>query len=1086
MDSLHAYLFHPITPKEAHMKPTITKWFAVALLALLCVGTSAVFAQGVTTAAINGKVTSTTGEALPGANIIAVHNPTGTTYGTASRPDGRFNLQGMRPGGPYTITVSFVGYKQDKRDDVYLQLSQNLEVNFTMVEQAVEVSGVTVVSERNSVMSSARTGASMSVSREQLEAIPTISRNFSDALKMSPLFAGYNAGGRNSKFNDIKIDGAVFNDLFGLSGTGQPGGGVGTSISLDALQEFQVVIAPFDVRQGGFTGGGINAITRSGTNKFTGSAYYYGQNQDFRGTSPDNLKLKLANYTDWTAGFRVGGPVIENKLFFFVNGEMRKRTDPIARVFGAASNATNQYALKVDSLNRFISILKGKYGYDPGSYTDITKANPLGKIFVRLDYNLSQEHRLSLRNNYGGGSGDSDPSSGAIFPANELYKTNNTTNSTVLQLTSAFGNTMANEAIIGYTTIRDKRDIYGAVFPEIWIKNAGLGGGIDLRAGAETYSNANKLDQDVFEFTDNFTYFMGNHTFTVGTQNYSFKFMNLYIRNLYGNYEFTSLDNFYAGKPSRFQLSYSLLPGVDQPHASFTGLQLGFYAQDEWRILPNLKVNIGLRLDIPTFPDKPLYNPSIDTLFGAQGLATNKVPSGFLLFSPRVGFNFDPTGDRTWQVRGGVGIFTGRISYVWLSNQYGNTGMDLARYDVSAIPSGFTFQPDPYQQSGSRLSLLTPITTTEVDLTDPNFKMPQVFRVNLGVDRELPLGFVGTVEGLLTQTINDIMYQDISLSGPQSSTLTPGGTLVGDGRYVYGTYSTTTNKWTTKRVSPKFTNVIYMTNTSDGYSYNITAQLQRTQVTDGWYANLAYTYGMSKDRNSIGSSQAISQWRYNQVYKDANNPDLAYSTYDLRHHLIGIVSYRFEAVPLFGTTLSLVYEGRSGAPITFYINGDLNGDGQTSNDLAYIPKDANDVILVSSTGAVLAKTDVAYTNLDTYIKNDDYLSSHRGQVAERNGGRIPWSHSLDFSLAQEIPTLPGHKFEIRVDVLNILNLLNHDWGYIPYLANYQDDLLTFHSLDPVTGQPRFRWTKPSATAHPWVNDNLSSRWGAQIGLRYSF
>ena len=936
-------------------------------------------------------------------------------------------------------------------------------------------------------MSSGRTGASMSVSRDQLEAIPTISRNFTDALKMSPLFAGYNAGGRNSKFNDIKIDGAVFNDLFGLSGTGQPGGGIGTSISLDALQEFQVVIAPFDVRQGGFTGGGINAITRSGTNKFTGSVYYYGQNQDFRGTSPDDLKLKLPTYTDYTAGFRVGGPVIENKLFFFVNGEMRKRTDPVTRIFGASANTTNQYALKVDSLNRFVNILKTKYGYDPGSYTNITFENPLNKIFARLDYNLSQEHRLSLRHNYGSGSNDSPPSSGYIYPSNERYKTNNASNSTVLQLTSAFGNTMANEAIIGYTTIRDKRDIYGAVFPEVWIKNAGLGGGIDLRAGAETYSNANALDQDIFEFTDNFTYFMGNHTFTVGTQNYSFKFSNLYIRNLYGNYEFTTLDNFNAGKPSRFQLSYSLLPGVTQPRATFSGLQLGFYAQDEWRVVPNLKVNIGLRLDIPTFPDKPLYNPDIEALFGGRGLATNKVPSGFLLFSPRVGFNFDPTGDRTWQIRGGAGIFTGRISYVWLSNQYGNTGMDLARFDVSAIPSAFTFQPDPYQQSaGGRLSLLTPVTTTEVDLTDPNFKMPQVFRVNVGVDRQLPMGFVGTIEGLFTKTVNDIMYQDISLSGPQSSTLTPGGRLVGDGRYVYGSWSTTSNRWTTKRVSPKFTNVIYMTNTSDGYSYNITAQVQRAQAADGWYANFAYTYGVSKDRNSIGSSQALSQWRYNQVYMDANMPDLAFSTYDLRHHLIGIVSYRFEAIRLYGTTLSLAYDGRSGSPITFYINGDLNGDGQTSNDLAYIPKDANDVILVSSSGTVLPKTDVAYSNLDTYIKNDPYLSEHRGQVAERNGGRIPWSHSLDFRLSQEIPTLPGQKFEVTVDVLNILNLINHSWGYIPYLSNSQDDLLTFHSLDPATGQPRFRWTKPNASAHPWINDNMLSRWGAQLGLRYSF
>jgi hypothetical protein len=308
------------------MKLTITRWFAVAILALLCIGSSVVLAQGVTTAAISGKITSTNGEPLPGANVIAIHNPSGTTYGTASRPDGRYNLQGLRVGGPYTVTVSFVGYRQDKRENINLQLSQNLTVDFVLTEQAVEVSGVTVTSDRNAIISAGRTGAAMSISQDQIDYVPTMSRNFSDALKLSPLFAGYNAAGRNSKFNNIQIDGAVFNDLFGLASNGQPGGQTGnTAISLDALQEFQVVIAPYDVRQGGFTGGGINAITRSGTNRYTGSVYYYGQNQDFNGTSPDELKTKLANYSDYTAGFRVGGPIMENKLFFFVNGELRRK-----------------------------------------------------------------------------------------------------------------------------------------------------------------------------------------------------------------------------------------------------------------------------------------------------------------------------------------------------------------------------------------------------------------------------------------------------------------------------------------------------------------------------------------------------------------------------------------------------------------------------------------------------------------------------------------------------------------------------------------------------------------------------------------
>jgi hypothetical protein len=1091
-------LFHTLY-QEDRMKQSKPWCFGMLVIVSCIVLMSGTMMAQISTASIYGIVTDKAGHPLVGASVRATHMPSGTQYGISSRDDGRFNLLSLRVGGPYTVRVTYVGYRPEELSGISLVLGQSLKLDFSMVEEAVQVGEVQVTAERNSVMSAAKTGASMTITRDQIEYLPTLSRSFQDALKMSPLFVtnsssqSENANGRNNRFNNIQIDGAAFNDLFGLAASGLPGGQTNTQpISLDAIQEVQAVIAPYDVRQSGFTGGGINAITRSGTNTYTGSGYYYGRSNGpmFAGTSPDAMRTRLANFGENTAGLSVGGPIIENKLFFFANGEIFTRQAPLNRTFGASSNGTNVYQLSADTVAKFVNILKNTYGYDPGSFTDLTYNRRSYKFFARLDYNLSEQHRLTLRNNYNDGWDDNTPSGGGIFPANELYKFMDATNSTVLQVSSTFGNTMANELTLGYTAIRDKRSVYSTAFPEIFIKSAGINsGGLDLRAGAETYSNANALNQDIFEFTDNFTYFMGDHTFTIGTSNQFFKFGNLFIRNIYGNYEFTSLSNFANGRPSRFQYTYSLTSDPRQ-QAAFSGIQYGLYAQDEWSVMPNLKVTAGIRADIPTFPDKPFFNPSVDTLFGSQGLETNKVPSGNILFSPRIGFNYDPTGDRTYQVRGGVGVFSGRIGYVWLSNQYGNTGMDFARFDVSTIPAGFTFQPDPnLQQAGGRLGLLSPVTTTEVDLTDPNFKMPQVLRLNLGVDRQLPMGFVGTIEGIYTSSMNDIMYQDISLKGPQNTTLTPGGVLAGDGRPVYGTFNTTTMRWSTQRVSNKFTNVILMKNTSQGYSANLTVQVQRAQITDGWYANLAYTYGVSKDMNSILSSQALSQWRYNQISGDPNNPALGYSSFDLRHHLIAVVSYKFELFPQYTTTVALAYEGKSGIPFSVVYNGDVNGDGQTSNDLVYIPKDRNDVTLMSGTSATatpLATTNAAYDQLNTYISNDPYLSSHRGQYAERNGDRTSWSHDIDLHFAQQVPTIMGQRFELTFDVLNVLNWINPNWGYIPTISNAQDFLLTFQGLDPATGKPRFVYQHGDPNTKPWVNDNLLSRWQAQVGLRYTF
>ncbi len=791
-----------------------------------------------------------------------------------------------------------------------------------------------------------------------------------------------------------------------------------------------------------------------------------------------------------------------------MNGELTKRKQPTLRVLGSSVSApsNNQFKVSPDTVQRFINILQSKYGYTTslGSFTNILNERPSTKIFARLDFNLSDQHRLTLRHNYVNAWDDNAPStsqnfsSSAIYPTENRYKFASTTNSTALTLSSTFSNAMSNELILGYTRIRDHRDLYGSLFPTVVIRNTGFGGDADLVAGSEEFSGANALNQDVYEITDNFTYFFREHTFTFGTSNQLFKFANLFVSDINGYYQFASLNDFLNAKPVRYNYGY-VLPGGNL-WAELKGIQYGVYAQDEWTGVPKLKVTLGLRLDVPTFPDKPPFNPSVDTLFGAQGLGTNIVSSGQLLWSPRLGFNWDPVGDRSVQLRGGAGIFSGRIGYVWLSNQYSNTGVDFGRISNSSLPAGFTFQSDVTKQA----TTVAGVKTTAINLTDKDFKMPQVFRADLALDRELPFGFVGTVEGLYTKVRSDIYYQDINIAGPQGNNgLTPNGQLVGDGRPEYGIYSTSSRSFTTKKLSDRlaasvqqFTNVLLMKNTSEGYQYYLTLQLVRPLSPDGWSGNFSYTYGQSKDLNSVVSSTASSQWGFNVIPGDPNNPPLAYSNYDQRHRIFAAVSRRFELAEGFGTTIGLAFEGRSGLPFSIVYNGDVNGDSRTSNDLMYIPKDRNDVILMSNTSAtatVLPYTDPAYDRLDQFINSIDYLKEHRGQIAERNALHTPWNKFLDVNLVQEIPTFQGHKLEIAVSVLNFLNLLKSDWGYVNDVTNQSyTNVLSFQSLDatvgsPTYGRPRFALSStivPGFT--PWSNSDLASRWQMQLGVRYEF
>jgi hypothetical protein len=1027
-----------------------------------------IYAQSSTSATLEGTLKNTKGEPVPNAFIFLTHVPTGTQYATESRDNGAFTIPNIKAGAQYKLEILAPGYINPGIENITFRLGQVLTANLKLLPEGMTTAEIQVTAKRNAVISQSRTGAATNVNDKQIESFPTIARSFQDFAKFTPQFDGKtsSAAGRSSRFNNIQIDGTQYNDLFGLTSSGTPGGQAGTNpISLDAIQEFQVVVAPYDVRLGGFTGGGINAITRSGTNQFSGAIYSYNRNQDFMGKSPDALQKKYPNFTENQTGIRLGGPILQNKLFFFVNAEMTKKVQPIKNLVidQASTNAVrNQY---ISYANKVDSIARNKYSYNPGSYTPYDAERPSGKLFLRFDYNLDKNHKITLRHNYVSAydeiTGRNDK---VINFSDRIYKMMNNTNSTVLQVNSVFGKEFSNEFIAGYTAVRDKREPKSSSFPSIQIKTPVTG--LNIQLGGEEYSQANKLNQDIFELTDNFTWYMDEHTLTFGTHNEFFSFENLFIRDLYGFYAFNSIDDFANGKPSEYRLSYSKLPGVTQPTAKFDVTQLGFYAQDEWKVLPNLKLTYGIRADNPIFPKNPLYN---DTLYKYFGLNTSKVPSGKVLISPRIGFNYDVFDDKTTQIRGGLGVFTGKVPYVWISNQYGNTGVDMARLDVkTGLTNGF-FQPNPLLQPkpGDPGVSLSPIATTEIDITDKNFKMPQVFRANLAADRQLIYGLVGTVELIFSRAINDVAYQNLNYKQT--------GNWSVDGRKTY-----------TKVNTNNFTDIILMENTNKNYQYSATFQLQG-DLPYGINVNTAYTYNRAFDVNSVVSSQAYSQWRYNPIAYDMNDPEVVTANYEIRHRFFIALSQTFEFEKDWKTTISLFYNIQSGRPFSYIYDGDVNGDGSRDNDLIYIPKDKNDIYLGNIKSGSFVKVDSMYTKFFNYVNNDGYLKKHKGQTMKRNAAVEPWQQQLDLRISQDIPLFTlsnsNHKLQISLDILNLPNLLKNDWGRIKYVNNQTDKLLQYVGKT-TDGKQVFSFNKTSND--PYLTDDLLSRWQMQFGIRYSF
>ncbi len=1083
---------------------------------LMLIATLSSIAQGVTTSTINGIIKDKKGEVLPGANVIAIHIPTGSQYGSASRSDGKFTIPNVKVGGPYKVTTSFVGYDNSEKNDIYLALGGSADLNFTLTESGTELAEVQVTASVGDVFNSDRTGASTSISSEQIRSLPTLSRSFNDYVRLTPQSNGGNGfGGRSDGYNNITVDGALFNNAFGLAGT--VGGQANAQpISLDAVDQISTSIAPYDVKQGSFTGAGINVVTRSGTNEFSGSVYDFFRNESFVGDKVRGVSSPVGTFNLNNIGFRLGGPIIKDKLFFFVNYENEKRNDPgttfIATRGGATgSNISQAQATDLDALSSF---LVTNYGYNPGPYEGYKLQSNSDKGTAKIDWNISQNHKFTVKYNFlnsfrdvppsGSGSIGSgrSPSLTALPFLGAYYRINNNVNSFIAELNSNFGTKYANKFQIGYSEFRDFRETptSGKLFPLVDIGN---GAGQSLTTfGYEPFSANNILNTNVFQISDNFDIYKGKHVFTLGTYNEFYHFENGFDPFYYGAYQFNNLADFYAsaagtvGKVRQYQLGYSASPDGNFPLVKVDAYQLGFYAQDKYDVSQNFNVTLGIRADIPTIQSAIAQNTQAEgfTFRDGQKINTSQVQQTSVLWSPRIGFNWDVKGDRSTQIRGGTGIFTGRVPYVWISNQASNNGLlfgSLFYNTAGATAANILFKPDvdAYRpgKNGNPSAAANP--NYNLAVTDKNFSFPQVWRTNIAIDQKLPGGVTASLDLAFTKDVNAVYHQNINL--PNTTFNAKGA----DNRPVFykAFPSGSTNSTNNTRLNTNISDAILLKNTNDGYSYFATVQLKKT-FGFGLNASAAYTYTDAKSVND-GGSIAQSVWRDRQVSGDPNASATSYSNFLNQHRIIVSLNYRKEYLGFMATSVGLFYEAAQAGRFSYVYSGDMNGDNAGgNNDLIYVPRNQGEIALTDFTNTDGTKYTAAqqWTDLDAYINQDSYLSGRRGDYAERNGATQPWRGQLDFRLLQDFYVKVGNKrntIQLSVDIFNVGNLLNSDWGVLKTPS--RNALINFTGYD-ANQVPQFQYRYFNATTKTPLTSSFTdsfstiSRWQMQLGVRYIF
>lgn len=1061
---------------------TLALCLTIATCALLTI-VPALHAQ-VTTGNLTGLVTAKNdNSAMPGVTVDAVHVPTGTHYSAVTTSNGRYTIPNVRVGGPYTITANLEGFKPVTVNNVSVQLGESREVNIAMTLATV-TEAITVTANTDPIMNPEHTGSTSSVTTREIESLPTVNRTLQDFARTNPYFTTdlsdangttLNVAGRNNRFNNIQIDGAVNNDLFGLAGTGTPGGQTGTQpISLDAIAQLQLVVSPYDVRQSGFTGGGINAVTRSGTNNLDGSVFGTKRNKNFVGKGPTNTPVSA--FTQNQYGGRIGGPIVKDRAFFFVSGERNRKDTPLGFT---GSQYTGSGSGNLPGLQNVSDYMKSKYNLDLGSTGDISTQTNSNLLFGRFDFNLGNSNVLTLRHNYVDGSTPVAPSSYSRTPTQFYYPTSrynivDHTNSTVLQDNATFGPNFFNEARLVHQLIKDARTT-PILFPTVEIGGRGPRGGA-IQIGTERFSGANFLNQNIDEFTDDFTWVHGNHNIVIGTHNERFKFQNLFISDFYGYYYFDSLDAFMAGTPKNYSVGFATGSNPKAP-TSFTAGQYSLYVNDQWHVNNALTLTAGLRADKPSFPDTPPFNPLVQQ---ELGLSTSSKPRTNVTWEPRFGFNWDPGATGKQQFRGGIGVFQGRAPYVWISNGYAGSGIGTVSLQCNAPGCTTPFVADPNNQPKN----FPPGTAAPaISITDPNFKFPRVLRTTLGYDRELFWGIRGTAEVLYSKTLSDIYYYNMNWKQTGTSPL--------DGRPTYS------------RITTKVADAYMVSNTNIGRELSETLQLNKTFRNLTLSAN--YMHQDAKSAADASSSTASSGWNFQPNRGNDFAPELAPTFFQVKHRLNIAATYDVNT-GAFSHSFGLFYAVQSGNPYTLLIDGNPNTDNNFNNDILSVPTGgANGLILCPYNNGSTAKPvagapcGAGVTPLDSSLFSN-FLSSvgidpNKGGILTRNNLTAPWQRRMDFHYELGLPQFHSARVLITADVLNLLNLFNKDWGVEKFVNFSTYTPVRYQGQDPTTGKPVYRQETPTSSVaalgsltpgNQFQIGSTASRWQGRLGLRINF
>ena len=1075
-----------------------------------------------TTATLSGSVAGVNSEPAPGATILVKHEPTGFKTSTQANNKGYYFIPNLKVGGPYTITISYAGAKTEEFKDVYLSLGNNPDINLAFKQSNSELKEVTVVAAGRKTAA-----AGLSVGKVQLNTLPSIGRGIGDFTRLTPQSNNNSFAGSNFRYNNFTLDGAINNDAIGFSnsaggtsGGGQAGtAGAGTRTnpySLETIQEIQVQLAPYDVKLGNFTGGSVNAVTKSGTNEFHGSLYGFGRTHALVGKSVDGLKTKMSNdFYDYQSGFTLGGPIIKNKAFFFINAELGRGQMPT--FYNAGDPGAAMTKAEGDAI---INKMKTQYNYDPGTYTPGKIFTNSNKFFAKLDFNLSPKSTLMVRGLYTSGWGNNLERTTTNFQFSSADFTQHTNNiNLVAELKTKINNNVSNQAIVSYINVHEYRDFptpmnasgqpYGVpATPFISIDND------RIWLGTWREASIYNMKQQTFEFTDNVTVTKGINKFTFGTHNEFYKLSYGFLNSWNGRWEYAGgLNKFLADQPSRIRGVFprdakiendrnSLYDNV--PGSSYNVNLTSLYAQDEIAITKKFKITPGVRIDYPflgknfatdtALHNTPNYTSSNPTYSHTPFNEFTNKWLGDATVSPRLGFNWDIKGNQTLVLRGGAGIFVGRMPFAWMGYASTLTGNNFGNIDykpASGTVVGLAMDPTHLKDTVANHSA-SAASTREVDIVDNNFKLPAILRSNIAVDYKFGKGYKLTLDAMYTKTIHDVKFQQINVK---------------DSAQYYTTGPTQTPYYVGGKNNNQYSNVYLLSNTSEGYRYNLTAQLSKVTngIPVGQHSTLnlnwmvAYTYGMSKDvangiRNSFQSNYEV-----NPSINPQNTP-LGYSNFDLRHRIVATISGALNWSASNSTSLAFFYSGQAGSPYSLiYTNAPF---GNSSNaPLPYIPKNQSDINLADYTksdGTVYTAAQ-QYADLNKFIEGDSYLSKHRGQYAERNGLRTPWNHQLDMKIMHELKLGGGkHSLQFSFDVLNVLNLISNSMGHITFVTNVNNYTVNFLKFandgsgkapgSPASGySPTFNFLPPPAGVdHYYTNDPINSRWQGQFGIKYSF